>query len=211
MFTMRECCEPGEPEYRYRIASYSITNLYNLAAAIVLARRLGLAPEQIAASLDKGVEVTKTRYNENVVRGVRLIDMFTKGWNIPADSAVFKKIREEPGAKAVVVMLNDHHMEGRADSSNYTGWMYSADLFHLADESVKQVVFAGDRAKDFELAALVAGIPAERITVCATDDEVADAIRLDGVDSIWWSYELYSRDIARRGEARVAERLEGRG
>ena len=206
-FTMRECAEKGAPEYEYAIASFSITNLYNLAAAIVMARQLGLSPEAIAATLAGGVEVVKTRYNEQEVCGVRLVDMFTKGWNIPADSAVFKQIREAPGTKAVVVMLNDHHMEGRADCSNYTGWTYSADFEYLADDSVTQVVFAGDRCDDFALSALTAGIAPERITCCTTDDEVADSIRLEGVNSVYWCYELYSRDIARRGEARVAERL----
>lgn len=209
-FTMRECAEKGAPEYSYAISSFSITNLYNLTAAIVMARLLGVSPEAIAATLKAGVEVVKTRYNQQEVCGVRLVDMFTKGWNIPADSAVFKQIREAPGTKAVVVMLNDHHMEGKADCSNYTGWTYSADFEHLADSSVLQVVFAGDRRDDFALAALTAGIPEDRITCCATDDEVADAIRLDGASSVYWCYELYSRDIARRGEARVAERLRER-
>lgn len=209
-FVMRERATQGEPGHRYHIAAYSVTNLYNLAAAVVMARLLGVPAEGVARALESGVNVTASRYKDEVVEGVHLVDVLAKAWNVPADSTVFRQIRDDPGSKAVVVMVNDHHKEGRDGFSDFTGWSYSADFEYLADPSVRQVVFAGDRAADFELRMLVAGGDPARITCVASDDEIGDAVRLD-VDRVYWTYELYCRDIVNRAHARVAERLRERG
>ena len=56
-FTVREVCHArdGEaPEYTYRIGAYSITNLYNLVAALVTARELGITAEELQRILASG-------------------------------------------------------------------------------------------------------------------------------------------------------------
>ena len=82
-FTMRELCHAvdGEaPEYTYHIATYSITNLYNLVSALVTARELGVSAEQLQDVLADGkVNVTAARFSEETVEGLRLVNTASKG------------------------------------------------------------------------------------------------------------------------------------
>ena len=73
-FTVCERCHEGEPTHTYHFGNYSITNLYNLFSTVVVARELGLSAEAIAASLERGINVTALRYTEKTVGGKRLGD-----------------------------------------------------------------------------------------------------------------------------------------
>ena len=158
LITVRENREPGTPAYDYHFSAGSVTDLYNLLGAIVAARLVGLAPEQIQAALLGGVGIVASRYSEKTAAGRRIVNIASKGENGMACSRGFANIKREPGDKAVVLMIEDYYKAKDADSTEFCGWFYETDFEYLADPSVRQIVVAGGRSEDMILRMLLAGI-----------------------------------------------------
>ncbi len=207
-FTVCEHCAPGEPTYTYRLEVYSITNLYNLFAATVVAREMGLAPEAIAASLDRGINVTAARYSEKRVGGKRLVALASKGENSTATSVTLDIVRREEGRKAVVLMLSDIHKAESPVLTEYIGWYYQTDFEYLNDPSVEQIVVQGATSADLLLRLRLAHVDMDRLSVVSTPEEAADVIDLSRVDGVFWAYDLFNGGDADRSRTHLAERIE---
>ena len=209
-FVIAELNEPGSPEYTYRITSYSITNLYNLFAAIIAARKIGLSPEQIERSLEKGINVTALRYGEKTCCGKRLVSVASKGENSTATSCALNTIIGEPGSKAVVLNLLDaYHNKPGSAHTEFTGWYYQADFEYLNDEQVKQVVVLGEGTQDLALRLAIAGIDPDKLSFATTPQESAEMLRLDDVESVFWAFDIFNSDETNASRDRVIEILEG--
>lgn len=213
-FTMRELCHAvdGEaPEYTYHIATYSITNLYNLVSALVTARELGVSAEQLQDVLADGkVNVTAARFSEETVEGLRLVNTASKGENSTATSTALATICREPGSKVVVLMLADYYLATNPKKTEFTGWYYQADFEYLADPAVKQVVVQGANSDDLLLRLLMAGIDADTIFMAETEREAADLVELEGIDGVFCAYDIFNGDQAQAFRERVAERIRER-
>lgn len=213
-FTMRELCHAvdGEaPEYTYHIATYSITNLYNLVSALVAARELGVSAEQLQDVLADGkVNVTAARFSEETVEGLRLVNTASKGENSTATSTALATICREPGSKVVVLMLADYYLATNPKKTEFTGWYYQADFEYLADPAVKQVVVQGANSDDLLLRLLMAGIDADTIFMAETEREAADLVELEGIDGVFCAYDIFNGDQAQAFRERVAERIRER-
>lgn len=213
-FTMRELCHAvdGEaPEYTYHIATYSITNLYNLVSALVTARELGVSAEQLQDVLADGkVNVTAARFSEETVEGLRLVNTASKGENSTATSTALATICREPGSKVVVLMLADYYLATNPKKTEFTGWYYQADFEYLADLAVKQVVVQGANSDDLLLRLLMAGIDADTIFMAETEREAADLVELEGIDGVFCAYDIFNGDQAQAFRERVAERIRER-
>lgn len=209
-FTVRENREPGAPSYDYHIASYSITNLYNLLSAIVVARRLGIAPAAIAASLVRGINITSLRYSSEDAAGVRLVNVAAKGENSTACSTALATIRREPGRKAVILILADNYLATDPYASEYTGWYYQTDFEYLDDEDVSQVIVAGARGEDLLVRLRLAGVDPGRVSLAASAEDAARAVRLEGLDGVFVAYDIFNGDQATRCRDLLRARLEGR-
>ena len=207
-FTVRENREPGAPEHDYRIAAYSITNLYNLLAAVTVARRMGVSAEAIAASLDRGINITKLRYSDEEVCGVRLVNAAAKGENSTATSTAIQTICREPGRKAVAFIMSDYYLATNPYSSEYTGWYYQTDFEYLVDPLVEQIVVVGARGEDLMLRLLLAGVDPVRIMLVPDAEAAARAIRLEGIDNVVVAYDIFNGAQVERLNAGVRERLE---
>ena len=209
-FTVRENNEPGAPEYTLRIASYSVNNLYNLLAAYIVCRKMGLAPASIAHALESGVDITRARYFDEEVCGKHIVNVSAKGENGTGVSMGFEKIRRAPGSKAVILGLADHFLRRNRYASEYVGWHYLTDFEMLTDPSIKQIIAIGPREKDFELRLLLAGVDPAIIFTAQSNVEAADKVDLDAVDGVFIAVDVYNNDIADECYARLRERLEGR-
>ena len=207
-FTVRENREPGAPEYDYHIDTYSITNLYNLLATIVVARRLGLAPEAIAASLEKSVRITKLRYSAEEEQGFRLVNVAAKGENSTATSTAIQSICREPGNKAVVLIMSDYYLATNPYSSEYTGWYYQTDFELLNDPQVKQVIVVGARGEDLMLRLRLAGVDGSRVSLVPDAETAARTVALGGIDGVFFAYDIFNGDQVARCRDGVRERLE---
>lgn len=206
-FTVRENHEEGRPEQVYRIESYSITNLYNLLSAIVVARRLGISAADIAASLERGVHITSLRYSVEEERGVRLVNVAAKGEISTATSTALQILAEEPGKKVVVLLLADNYHTTDPYLSEYTGWYYQTDFEHLADPSIAQVVVAGERREDLHLRLLLAGVAPGRIRLAADVDEAASLVDAEDIEGVYVAYDIFNGDMAVRLRSLVAQRI----
>lgn len=207
-FTVRECAAPGTPSYTYRFGVYSITNLYNLFAATVVARELGLSPEAIAASLERGINVTAARYAEQEVGGKRLVALASKGENSTATSVALDTIRREPGDKIVVLMLADAHKAESPVNTEYIGWYYQSDFEYLTDPAIKQVVVQGVTSEDLLLRLRLAGVDPAKLNMVKTPEEAADAIDLTRADSVFWAYDIFNGADVEKSRERLIARIE---
>lgn len=208
-FTVRENATAGCPEYTYRFGVYSLTNLYNLFAATVVAREMGIAPSAIAASLERGINVTAARYAEQEVGGKRLVALASKGENSTATSVALDTIRREPGDKIVILMLADAHKAESPTLTEYIGWYYQSDFEYLTDPAIKQVIVQGATNEDLLLRLSLADIDPAKLYMVKTPDEAADAVDLScGVDTIFWAYDIFNGADVEKSRSRLIRRIE---
>ena len=207
-FTVCEHAQAGEPTYTYRFGVYSLTNLYNLFAATVVAREMGLAPEAIAASLERGINVTAARYAEQEVGGKRLVALASKGENSTATSVALDTIRREPGDKIIVLMLADAHKAESPVNTEYIGWYYQSDFEYLTDPSIKQIVVQGATSEDLLLRLRLAGVDPTRLYMVKTPEEAADAIDLTCSDQVFWAYDIFNGEDVEKSRAKLIARIE---
>lgn len=207
-FTVRENREPGAPEHDYHIETYSITNLYNILAAVVTARRLGVPADDIAHSLANGINITKLRYSAEEAGGMRLVNVAAKGENSTATSTAIQNICREPGDKAVVFIMSDYYLATSPYSSEYTGWYYQTDFELLNDPQVKQVVVVGARGEDLMLRLRLAGVSADRVSLVPDAEAAAATLDLQGIEGVFVAYDIFNGDQATRCRDAVRARIE---
>ncbi len=205
-FTVEERLIEGHPCSTYHFGTYTVANLYNLFAATVAAREMGLSPEQIARSLDGRVNITAERYMERRVGRHRIVNIASKGENGTATSVAFDTIRKEPGTKAVVLMLSDAHMAEKSTEVEFTGWLYQADYEYLLDPQVRQIVVVGETATDQVLRMSLAGIDPAIVTHADSVPEAIAAVDYAGVDATFIAFCVSNVDVA-RGDADMLAKI----
>ena len=210
-FTVRENNLPDRPEHDYHIAVYSITNLYNLLAAVVTARRLGVSADDIAASLERGINITSLRYSAQEAAGVRLVNVAAKGENSTATSTAIATICDEPGEKAVVLIMSDAYLAKSPYSSEYTGWYYQTDFETLNDPQVKQVIVVGARGEDLMVRLRLAGVESDRVSLVPDAETAAVILALEGLEGVFIAYDIFNGDQAETCRNAVRARLESAG
>lgn len=196
----------GDKTYTYTIKSFSITNLYNLLAVVVVAREMGLSPERIARSLGGSVNIIAERFTERVIAGRRVMSLATKSENATAASVVLDAICKEPGTKAVVLMLAVTSKAENPTKTEFIGWYYQADFEYLNSPDVKQVILEGEQNEDLLLRLLLAGIPREKIVVVDTPEEAAAKVD-PSVDGIYLDVDIFSHEKTEGFCAAFAERM----
>ena len=207
-FTVCEHCHEGEPSYTYRYGNYSITNLYNLFSTTVVAREIGVAAEAIAASLEKGINVTALRYSEETLCGKRLVAVAAKGENSTATSVALDTVRKEPGPKSVVVMLADAHKAENPKETEYIGWYYQTDFEYLNDPDIKQVVIQGATNLDLLPRLRMAGIDDKKLLMVETPEQAGEAVEFDSVDSVFWAFDIFNGEDVEASRKIVRRRIE---
>lgn len=204
---IRENAEAGAPQASYHFSAASVTDLYNLLGAITAARLAGLTAEQIARALDNGVGIVASRYSEVIAGGKRLVSIASKGENGMACSRGFANIKQEPGQKAVVLMLEDYYMAKDPQSTEFIGWLYETDFEYLADPSIRQIVVTGVRSEDMMLRLLLASIDPKRIATAEDGMQAADVVDWRHVDTVYYSHAIHNEYPAEDSRAHLAERI----
>ena len=189
-------CEGGQ-SYDYALITDSIFNVYNMVTVTAVLRELGLSHETIRRHMEASA-ITASRHSQEQVGDVTLIKQMSKEKNALAGSRAFDYIAGRGGRKELLLMMNClgdvHHW------SENTCWIFDADFEFLAHESIAQIVCAGQRAADYKLRLLMAGVPEEKI-VCEHDEFRAaeklhftpgdDIYLLYGTDSLALAYKVY--------------------
>ncbi len=178
----------GETTGVYHFSAGSVTDLYNLLAAISCARTVGVSVEKIAHALNNGVGIVAVRYDEAVAGGKRLVRIAAKGENAMASSRGYANVKRQPGTKAVILMSDNNHLAKNANEAEYVGWIYETDFELLADDDIKQIVVTGTHCEDLVLRLLLAGVDPSRITTAKDGIAAADCLDCEAVDSIYFSH-----------------------
>ena len=208
LLTIEERCHEGSPAHEYYLQSLSITNAYNLLAAIVAVREMGLSAEEIAHSLEHGINITTERYQARSVCDRRIVTIASKGENGTATSVALQTVMSEPGTKALIMLLSDGHMAENADEVEYPGWLYLTDFELLDDPSVKEIVLVGATADEQALRLRLAGVPAEKITKVAGWEDAVNAVHPMEADATYIAFAVSNVGIASKAADALAKRIE---
>ncbi len=194
----------SEKPMEFPLPNQATINVYNSLSAIALLSEFGLAPEEIAASMDK-LSISATRYSEEEVKGKKLILHLAKGQNPIACSRAFENIRDYPGKKAVILFLDDYF--DAAHSVENTAWLFDTDFEFLNDGSIVQIVASGARHWDVTLRLELAGIPMEKISHLRENEEAAGKLRLQNADTVFILYDVYTINLANHVKDQIREIL----
>lgn len=195
-FTVRN----GDKTQTYNLINDNIVNVYNFCGAIALLTQIGLTYEQISKGFADS-KIVKTRYEELVAGNTHITMLMAKGQNPIACARCYDyAAKTEKNDKALLIIVDD--LGDNINNSESTCWLYDCDYSALADESIRQIVFAGPRCKDQYLRALIAGVPAEKIRYVEDHCEAARMIDLQASKNVMVLFELY-----RAGDAAAVKRI----
>lgn len=195
----------GQQKSDFPLTNPTIYNIYNEIAAITLLTDLGVDHDTLYGALET-TKVTKRRYEEKMVGGVKVINTMAKSNNSLPVSLVFDYVRQYPGKKSIVLALDDLDEK---KSSERIGWIYDTDYEFLAGEDIRQIIVTGLRCHDHLVRLLLAGIAPEKL-VCQSDELSAlTQLKKDGVDTVFLLHDMSSYAESVRAEQKIMEVLGG--
>lgn len=201
-FTVRTA--DGEEEYP--LVSSSVFNTYNQVTVVAMLRTFGLSAEAIAKSFSH-LKIVETRFTSVKKNGVEVITNMTKGQNPVACSIVFDYIRNEPGRKEVILMLDDMTYK---KTTEIMTWVFDADFELLNHESITRVVAAGVRIHDYHLRLLLAGIPEDKIRCVENEADAPKELALERGEKVFILHDLTTPVMTKRVRDGILEELDGR-
>lgn len=191
--------------YMYPLTNDSLFNIYNEITAITLLMDMGLKYDTIYHAL-ANTPLTKTRFDERNIHGIRLVKMMAKGNNSLPVSLVFDYIRNKKGNKAIILHLDDYD-EKKENSSERIGWIYDCDYEFLKKDNIKQIIVTGPRCHDHVVRLLLAGIDKKKI-VCEMDEQKGiEKLNTKEIDTIYLLHDMSSYDLSVIAENKIVEWL----
>ncbi len=192
-------------EYVLPMTHDSLFNIYNELAAIAVMHEMGLDVDTIRAALEK-TALTKTRFAEEKVGDITVVNMMAKSNNSLPVSMVFDYIRKKEGRKAIILALDDLD---ESKSSERIGWIYDTDYEFLNSDGVVQIIATGVRCYDHQVRLLLAGVAREKL-VCMTDElQAIEQLRTEGVGSVYLLHDMSSYPQSVTAMKKIREVLEG--
>ena len=196
----------GDKEETFTLINDNIVNVYNFCGVIALLNQIGLTYEQISKGFTDS-KIVKTRYEEIKAGDLNITVLMAKGQNPIACARCYDYVAKIPQKdKAVLLIVDD--LGDNIGNSESTCWLYDCDYSALADPSINQLIFAGPRAKDHYLRALLAGVSADKIKIVDTHTEAARLIDTEASKQIYVLYELYRAQDAVEVKKILTERGE---
>ena len=177
---------------KVKLVSDSIFNIYNEIVTITVLKQLGISDKQIEESFEN-IEITKDRYQKEVVDGIEIINHLAKGYNPVACSIVYKYLKEEKKDKEVILLIEDYH--DNRESVENIAWFYDCDFEFLNDDSIKKIIAMGIRAEDLKLRLLLAGVPEDRIVAIPNEGDVQNYLSYRKDRAIYILYDMYEQPI----------------
>jgi len=165
-----------------RLANESLVNVYNVAAVAATLDLLKVALGTIG-SVVESLTPPPSRFADEMVGGVRLVRLLTKGLVGVAVSRAFAHILSVSGRKVVLLAVDE--TTDRFDGVENTAWTYDADYEYLADPSISAIYVGGVRRHDQALRLAMAGVDPARIVLNESETRGADVVPLEGVDAIF--------------------------
>lgn len=187
----------------YGFVNDSIFNIYNMVAISALFREMGYSHEDIIRYMSHS-KVVESRYKLVEENGVKIITQLAKEKNALAISRAFDYVKDLPGEKSVLLMMNCLYDEQHW--SENTCWMYDCDFEFLNKEDIKEIVVSGPRARDYRLRLLFAGVPEEKIKVSMDELEGAREISMKKGTTVCVFHGVDSFDLTQEVRKILVER-----
>ena len=191
-------------EEDFPLKANSIFNIYNYLAVISLLKEIGFSKDQIVSSLEK-VKIIDSRFYQEKIGNITLINQMAKGQNPVACSSVFEYLQNEQGRKCVLLMLDD--VTDNRYSSETVAWYYDTDFEILKNSSICQVIISGKRWRDLYVRLLLAEINPEKIWTAEKETDMAAKIRYEKIDKIFLLHDITSYDQSLQVKESIKERL----
>ena len=196
----------GEEKDTYNMIIGSIHNIYNEIATITVLREVGLSVKQIQDALEK-TKITRARYDEKNINGIKVINYLAKGQNPVACSIVFKSLKEEKTKKELILLMEDYH--DNRESSENIAWLYDCDFEFLNSENIEKIIVGGIRAEDFKFRLLLAGVPEEKIVALRDESKIPDYLDYNKDTKIYILYDMYEQPIVDNVNKLIKEKISG--
>ncbi len=196
----------AEKEYVYPLLNSSLINIYNSLSAITFLREFGISEDEIAEKM-AALSINETRYNETEANGKKIILHLAKGQNPVACSRSFENVRNYPGKKAVILLLDDY-LDAKKSVENIA-WYYDTDFEFLNSPDISRIVTAGARHWDVYVRLLMAGVPEERIVHIKNENNAAKMLDIDDVESVFVLYDVYTVELADVIKDEIITRISG--
>lgn len=196
----------ADGEEEYPLVSSSVFNTYNQVTVVAMLRTFGLSAEAIAKSFSH-LKIVETRFTSAQKNGVEVITNMTKGQNPVACSIVFDYIRNEPGKKEVILMLDDMTYK---KTTEIMTWVFDADFELLNDENITRVVAGGVRIHDYHLRLLLAGIPEDKIRCVENETDAPKELALERGEKVFILHDLTTPVMTKRVRDGILEELDRR-
>ena len=135
-------------------------------------------------------KITDSRFHETKLKNLTIINHMAKGQNPVACSSVLKYVKEEPGSKCVLLMLDD--VTDNRYSSETIAWYYDTDFDCLNDSSIKEVIIGGKRSKDLYVALLLANVSKEKIVRVDNEYDMPSKINFQNITKIFLLHDITS-------------------
>jgi hypothetical protein len=191
-----------------RLINDNIVNIYNEIAVAAVLDRLGVSQDRIVTAFEHLAPPT-TRFALEMIGGVELVRLLTKGLVGVACSRAFEYLVSFGGRKAVV--LNIDEASERVTEVENTAWTYDADYEYLADASLALIVVGGVRRYDQALRLAIAGVDPARVVTVESEISGADRIDLDGAAAVFNLHSVHNAIITGTPvQQRLRSRLRGR-
>jgi hypothetical protein len=176
-----------------------------MVSIAALFREMGYEHSDIVEYMKKS-KVVESRYKMVKVNNVSILTQLAKEKNALAISRAFDYVRELPGRKSILLMMNCLYDE--AHWSENTCWMYDCDFEFLNDDNVREIVVSGPRARDYRLRLLYAGVPDSKIKIELSELEGAKNIDFDKGDLVCVFHGVDSFDLTQKVRKILMERAE---
>jgi len=184
----------------YTLINDNIVNVYNFGAVIALLHEIGLSYEQISKGFSQS-KIVKTRFETIQSGNTNITMLMAKGQNPIACARCYDYVaRSQVENKGLVIIVDD--LDDNINNSESTCWLYDCDYTALKDPSIKQIIFGGPRCKDHVLRAQLAGVDAEKISICENATKAAGMIDLTKCQNVFVLHELY-----RAADAKAAKEM----
>ena len=192
----------------YHMVSNSIFNTYNQLTAITVLRKLGLSYEAVKKSFED-LNIVESRYSKETVNGIDVVTHMSKGQNPIACSCVFDYVKDEPGNKEIILILDD--VFDRQGSSENMTWIFDCDFEFLNQPDITNIIISGVRCNDYKLRLLMAGVPEEKLMTTSDEVNSPELLKLDGTDAVYILHELYAADTAMKARNKAVAVIKERG
>lgn len=178
----------------FPLVSDNIVNVYNACGVVAVLTTLGIDYEHIRSGL-ASASIVKTRFKTVESDGRKITIIMAKGQNPIACSRCISYVAKVPGEDKRLLMMYDD----KADNINnveHICWLFDCDYSPLADGSIGHILFAGPRSLDQYLRALMAGVPAEKMSVTREYKDIPRDFDTNGGREFYVLHDLFLEDEA---------------